>query len=84
MPSTQTERKETWQEANERKKRENAAAGRRVFAKKANDQQYHQNLLAHAEVAVDAYQRDPLGSNTRAAMRELFSMMILSRKRLQP
>jgi hypothetical protein len=61
-----------------------ASTRKQVFAKKANDQQHHENLFRHVEVFVEAYRNDPVSRNTQAALRELSSAMALSKKRLQP
>ncbi len=82
-----TARVETVQQAIERKNRETAAGRRKLFGKKANDQQHHENLLKHCEVVMEIYHKDSSlrnDNNFRAAMRELEASMSLSRKKLQP
>lgn len=72
------------EQANNRAK----ASNRKAFARKASDQQHHENLLKHVEVVVSIYHDDVkrglvVSNNLRAAFRELETALALSRRRLE-
>jgi hypothetical protein len=62
-------------------------SNRRAFARKANDQQHHENLVMHVKVMVGIYHEDirkglQVDNNLRAAIREMETALALSEKRL--
>lgn len=66
--------------------RKSATARKQVFAKKASDQQHHENLFKHCEVVMGIYHNTPSlrnDNNFRASMRELETAMALSKRKLQ-
>ena len=66
--------------------RKTAGIRRKQFAKKANDQDHHKNLLQHVDAVMGIYHANPslrVDNDFRAAMRELETAATLSRKRLE-
>lgn len=72
------------QEMIDQKNRETAAARRRDFGRRANDQQHHSQLARCVRIYVDELHKDPDSNNTRAALREMQSALVLSERKLQP
>lgn len=70
----------------EQANRKSAGTRKQVFAKKASDQQHHDNLFKHCEVVMGIYHSTPSlrnDNNFRASMRELETAMALSKRKLQ-
>lgn len=65
-----------WRKADEQKAKANAAASRKVFAKKATSQKVHENLLKTVEIYIE--------KPTPAALSELRAAMKLSARNLKP
>lgn len=63
---------------------ETASYRRKMFGKKANDQQHHANLTKCVRIYVDEFCKNPGSNNTREAFREMQLALGLSERKLQP
>lgn len=60
------------------------ASNSRIFGKKATDQKVHENLFKCVEIYLEAFRKDPVSSNTKAAFQEMSLATTLSRRNLKP